>query len=223
MRATTVPMGSLTLNASNSNCSVIFLPGVLDKPKDFDRHGFADGVRDAGLDLHLVAADAHLAYYREQTVLDRLHQDLVGPLVDQGQKVWLVGISLGGVGSLLYSRDHRQQIEGLVLLAPFLGEDDVIEEIRAEGGPLAWTPPEVLKEDDVGRKLWSWIREWHSLEERPEIYLGYGQADDFAPANAMLANLLEEDHVALHPGDHNWKAWVPLWKQLAGSGIFEGC
>ncbi len=224
MRPTTIPMGSMTLQASSSSCSVVFLPGVLDKPKDFDRRGFADVARDAGLDLHLVAADAHLAYYRERTAILRLRQDLVQPLVDQGQKVWLVGISLGGVGSLLYSREHPEDLEGVVMLAPFLGEDEVIEEVRSAGGPLAWTPPETLAEDDVGRKVWSWIRTWHGLEgDRPDFYLGYGEADDFASANRMLAELLDENHVATHPGGHDWKAWVPLWRELAESGIFEGC
>ena len=224
MRPTTVPMGSMTLQPSSSNCSVIFLPGVLDKPKDFERHGFARVAREAGLDLHLVAADAHLAYYRERSAILRLRQDLIQPLIDQDQKVWLVGVSLGGVGSLLYSRNHPSDIEGIVLLAPFLGDDEVIEEIRAAGGPLDWTPPEQIAEDDVGRKVWSWIRTWHGLDQdRPDFYLGYGESDDFAPSNGMLAELLDEQHVALHPGGHNWKAWVPLWKQLAESGIFEGC
>ena len=225
MRPTPTPMPALTLDDSPSGCAVVFLPGVLDKPKDFDNHGFAATLDDAGLEVHAVAADAHLAYYRKRTVLDRLHRDVVAPLVTEGRRVWLVGISLGGVGSLMYGNEHRDEIAGMVLLAPFLGDDEVLEEIEAAGGLSGWTPPEVLAEDDVGRKLWSWIREWQGLDpdRRPQIYLGYGESDDFAEANGRLGELLPEGRVFRRPGGHDWKAWKALWRDVIDSGLFDGC
>lgn len=224
LRSAPTPMPSQIVQSSDSSCAVVFLPGMFDKPGDFARQGFDAAVRDAGLDLHLVAADAHFGYYRKRSVIVRLRQDLIQPLVDDGKKVWLVGISLGGAGSLLYARDHSEDLEGVLLLAPFLGDERFLRDLQAQGGPLEWRPPETLAEDDVGSRLWSWIQIWHQNQESmPEIYLGFGEKDDLAPGHRLLAGLLPKDHVARHPGDHDWKAWLPLWRELLSSDAFAGC
>ncbi len=55
--------------------------------------------------------------------------------------IWLAGTSLGGIGALLYLRDHPDDLAGVLALAPYLGEEGVIREIERAGGPASWQPP----------------------------------------------------------------------------------
>ena len=71
---------------------------------------------------------------------------MIDPARREGKdNIWLVGFSMGGLGSLLYLREHPEYIEGVCLIAPFLGDEEIIEEIQAAGGvrscasaPRAW-------------------------------------------------------------------------------------
>lgn len=213
-------------------CAVVFLPGSFDQPRVFDRHAFDDVLSRRHPGIRTIAADAHMGYYRRRTVLDRLVEDVVQPLRQDGYRVWLAGISLGGLGTLLYAKEHgddpRLGIEGLVTMAPFLGNDQLIDEITAAGGPLHWQPPSEVPprgRKSVGYELWPWLAQWHgrAANERPEIILAYGLRDDFAPAGELLASLLDEDRVFTHPAGHDWDAWTPLWRAVVEAGTFDGC
>lgn len=216
-------------------CAVVLLPGSFDRPKKFERKAFDDILAQHYPQTLVVAADAHMGYYRTGQIVDRLRNDVVGPLREDGYRVWLAGISLGGLGSLLYSLHgdpEPGEIEGLVTLAPFLGENDLIAEIDAAGGPLSWSPEGSLtgppSRETVGPLLWSRIAEWHAkrqagAEPTPEMVLAYGQADDFAPAGDLLATLLPPEKVFTHPAGHDWDAWIPLWRDVVSAGVFEGC
>ena len=49
------------------------------------------------------------------------------------ENIWLLGISMGGLGTLLYASEYPEQVDGVVLLAPFLGDRSAIETIVATG------------------------------------------------------------------------------------------
>ena len=243
------PMPTLTLTGADiigasskssdsgpAPCAVVLLPGAFDHPKDFSHHTFDTILSQRHPSIRIVAADAHMGYYRKRSVVDRLAADVIGPLRQEGYRVWAVGISLGGVGSLLYAKlrqdDPEMAIDGLVAIAPYLGEPELIAEIAAAGGPLRWqapsfeTPPKGRKE--VGYEIWPWLASWHRQRASapnagPEIVLAYGLADDFAPAGEQMATLLEPDRVFTHPAGHDWDAWVPLWQEIVAAGTFDGC
>lgn len=217
-------------------CAVVFLPGSFSYPKAFARHGFDTVLRQRHPEIHMVAANAHMGYYRQRSILVRLAEDVVGPLRRDGYRVWLAGISLGGLGSLLYAKEHGDApdlgIEGLVVMAPFLGDPPLIEEIQAAGGPLQWQPsadaPRQLEgRKSVGHVLWPWLADWHEARTAgragPEIVLAYGLKDGFAPAGEQLAELLPEEDVFTHPAGHDWAAWRPLWQDIVQAGTFDGC
>ena len=100
---------------------------------------------------------------------------------------------------------------GLMLLAPFLGEEAIAREITSAGGLKTWEPGEVA-EDDYQRKLWQWVRRY-ALEGSgsPIVYLGYGEQDSFAPANQLLAEALPKERVLTTTGGHDWHTWKRLW------------
>ena len=109
---------------------IVFLPGLGDAPEDFEQHGFIRAVRKTGLLADLVVVDAHYGYYANKSILHRLHEDVFKPAKQRGYDYyWLVGISLGGFGALLYTSHHESDVTGIVAVAPYLGRPSLIDEI----------------------------------------------------------------------------------------------
>lgn len=222
----TVPLRTLAVSpglSGGEHCLVVLLPGRGDQPEDFVANDFAATLRQAGSRCEVVAVDAHLGYYYEGIIDARLRQDVVAPALARGvEEVWLVGISLGGLGSILYARDHPEEVAGVVLLAPFLGTDEVVDEVEAAGGLSRWTPREPLTERDL-RRLWLWLQSYESgTPGHPPIYLAYGTGDRFARKNAMMAEALPADHVFALPGGHTWRTWRRLWSAVLDAGVVPG-
>lgn len=227
LRPTPVPVNTLSLTESSSaDCLLVLMPGRGDRPQRYAENGFADVVRDSGVEADVLGVDMHLGYFRDKTVADRLHQDVVAPALERGQKVWLGGISLGGLGSLLYMARQPGNVEGAILLSPYLGEGKVLDEIEAAGSLAAWEPPELdpaPSEPPEGQEVWQrlWIFLQQSLEnpDSPPLYLAYGNGDRLSRAHHLLARELPDDQVVVVDGGHDWEAWVPLWEELMAETV----
>jgi pimeloyl-ACP methyl ester carboxylesterase len=225
-----IPVLRLEPQAAGAPCLVVFLPGRGDRPEHFERHGFDRLAREAGVRCELLAVDAHLGYYRNRSVLERLHQDVILPARARGvEEIWLVGISLGGVGALLYEAEHPGEIAGAVLLAPFLGNPPIIEEVAAAGGLAGWQPgPAPAGEEDFQRRLWRFLHTrlgpptpltaTGTGRPAPRLYLGWGEDDSFAGANRLLADALPPAAVLTVPGGHDWPPWRALFAGLLARG-----
>lgn len=189
---------------------VVLLPGRRDSPEDFGRFDFPELAAQAGARVDMVAVDAHLGYYYNRTIADRLHEDVIAPARKRYDRIWLAGISLGGTGSILYTAQHPEDVDGILLLAPFLGEEDVIDEVAAAGGLSGWNPQQTPAPDDFQRRMWIWLK--GGVRGKSPIYLGFGRSDDFARANALLGEALPPERVFTVPGGHTWKAWRAAWE-----------
>lgn len=213
-RPTPVPLRTIRFpGAGQPRTLVVLLPGRRDSPEDFGRIGFPQMAAKAGAKVDMVAVDAHLGYYFNRTIVDRLQEDVIAPARKRYDRVWLVGVSIGGTGSILDAAAHPENVDGIVLLAPFLGEEKVIHEIAAAGGLRAWQPPEPLAPDDFQRRLWVWLKGYAAGSEgKIPLYLGYGTRDSFARANGLLAEVLPKERVFTVSGGHDWKAWRALWE-----------
>lgn len=226
---------------AGATCTVLLLPGFWDSPADFERHGFDDELAARDLDVRLLAADAHVGYYRKRSILEQLRQIVRAERRD-GRTVWLAGNSLGGVGSLIYARHESGDVEGVLLMAPYLGEPETIQEIRDAGGPLEWAPPgtepsddepdivggETLDRDEYARETWRWLAAWHRQGggdggSAPQIWLAWGEDDDFAGPAELAARLLPEGQARSAPGGHDWKAWTQNWRDFLDAGALDGC
>ena len=209
MRTVIYPAGS------RATTLVVLLPGRRDRPEDFGRFDFPALAAQAGVVADMVAVDAHLGYYYQHSVVERLHEDVIAPARKRYDRIWLVGISIGGTGSLLYAAAHPENVDGVLLLAPYLGEEDVIAEVAAAGGLREWSPPAKLAPDDFQRQLWAWLKSYlDRAENKPPLYLGVGRSDSFARANGLLGDALPPAHVLTAAGGHDWRAWKELWKSF---------
>lgn len=224
MRPETVPLRTVSYPGTGSpRTLVVLLPGQRDDPEDFGRRRFPEIAARAGAKVDMIAVDAHMAYYYDHSIVDRLRADVIAPARKKYDHVWLVGISIGGTGALLYVSQHPEDVDGLILLAPYLGDEEVLAEVRAAGGPRSWKSPETLAPDDFQRQMWAWIARYAAgSPDHPPVYVGCGQSDSFADSNGMLGEVLPPGRMFTTPGGHKWKTWQTLWERIAAAGALPG-
>lgn len=198
---------------------VIFLPGLGDVAEDFERRGFIDDLREHGVAADAVAIDAHYGYYAGRVIHERITEDVIAAARDSGyRRIWLAGISLGGFGAASYAARHPEHIDGLLLMAPYLGHDPLIREIAGAGGLRHWAPGTV-GQDDYQRQLWASLKQRFAAGALPfELHLGYGSGDRFAGANALLAEALPPERVFRTHGGHEWGSWKRIWRSFLAQG-----
>jgi pimeloyl-ACP methyl ester carboxylesterase len=210
---------------------LVMLPGAYSRPPEFIDEGFVAAVRSRGIAADIAIVDAHLGYFNDRSVLTRLHEDVVQPARAMGYaQIWLVGISLGGFAALGYAARYENEVDGLVVLAPYLGRRQLLDEIDAAGGPMAWrrSPHAPPTDDEPERRVWEWLTAPASqaigaatatATERLPVYLGYGRDDRFVAAHRQLARVLPTERCADTPGGHDWTPWRTLWSQWLDRGL----
>jgi len=205
---------------------IVLLPGKRSRSGDFDRKRFVDMARERGVDADLIEADLHLGYYRDGTSSTRLWDDVVAPARASGyERIWIVGISLGGSGAIGFAREHPGALTGIVLLSPFLGPPEMLETIRAAGGLHAWRPDPSAA---AGSFKWFIEQNWDFLKKgsasdsgHPTLYLGYGRDEPMGPSLDLLTESLPAGHVLRVPGGHRWNTWQALWAEILSRNVFE--
>jgi pimeloyl-ACP methyl ester carboxylesterase len=195
---------------------VVLLPGRLTTPEEMDREGFTGLVRNAYPEARIVRPDLHIGYYKKRLSTERIHQDIVVPARAAGiKRVVLVGVSMGGLGAMLYDLQQPGIADELILLSPFLGEEEVIEEIEAAPSLRAWTG-EPVGSRDYSRTLWKALqqRELRAGEAAP-IRLGCGLDDRLAPTSRLAARELPlQGRAVWQEGGHDWSTWRALFDTM---------
>ena len=191
---------------------LICLPGIGDEAIDFEAWGFVDLVRAHPWAADVLLVDAHYGYYADRSLLEQLHSDVVLPASTRGYRsIWLAGISMGGLGALLYASRYPKDVRGVVAIAPFLGTVPLVRAIAVAGGLAQWSST-VSPTDEI-QTLWSWAHS-HSTQQTamPEMFLAFGDADTFVAAHRLLAASLPQTHVFTAQGGHRWPVWRELWR-----------
>ena len=227
--ATSNPMDAVHLDKNpgkQSEIVFVFLPGRRDEPEDFIKNGFIDDLWKKGINADVVIADAHLGYYYERIFDDRLMQDIINPLKEKGYKeIWAVGVSLGGFGAVMFERDHPDSWDGIIMIAPFIGDqDDVLKQVRESEGIDAGKFAQNLTDDDYTARFWQWIQSYGRRPSFP-IYIGLGTDDRMYEEQVRLLDAMDADRVIQIPGGHNWKVWETIWQQLLDAWVaseYEG-
>lgn len=214
----TVPIGTVNFTRPGGNrhqTLLVFLPGLRDSAAVFADEGFVTAARAKGIDADIIGVEAHLGYYVEKKFLQRLQEDVIDPAKRKGYtQIWLVGISLGGFGALWYDVENPGDLAGILALAPYLGEPEVIGEVGRAGWLAAWNAPADRVLDDQ-YKIWRGLKEYERQEKnRQRVYLGYGLDDKFAKADGLLAMVLPPDQVFTRAGGHDWPTWRTLWERI---------
>jgi pimeloyl-ACP methyl ester carboxylesterase len=193
---------------------MVWLPGAYHVAQDFVAAGFPQAVSTRRLALDLIFVDLELEHVGDRSALKRLRSDLVLPARAAGVSIWLGGISLGGLFALGYAAAFPDEVDGLCLLAPYLGNRILTAEIAQAAGLAAWQPGE-LAETDEERRIWRYLKTRRA--DSTSLYLGFGQVDRFSAAHELLADALPADSVDVIDGGHEWSTWVRLWENFLDS------
>jgi len=178
-------------------------------------------VRRAGQPIDIIAADTGMECYLDGSIAERLHDELVQPnLSAKTRRIWLAGISLGGLGALLYTQAYPDLVEGLLVMSPFIGTRGAVAGVLKAGGFRDWQPP--AGDAATGeQRLLQWLKTYPAgASAWPRIYLGYGSDDRFAASYRLLAELLPVEDVVEISGGHDWETWQVLWAQLLSKTHF---
>ena len=193
---------------------MVWLPGAYHAARDFLAAGFAAAVRTRRRALDLLFVEMEFAHLGDRSALQRLRSDIVLPARAAGVSIWLGGISLGGLFALDYAASYPDELDGLCLLAPYLGNRILTTEIARAPGVAAWQPGELAQSDEQ-RRIWRYIKSRRA--DSPPLYLGFGQADRFSAAHRLLAATLPVDAVDVIAGGHEWSTWSRLWENYLDS------
>jgi pimeloyl-ACP methyl ester carboxylesterase len=191
---------------------IVLLPGYGSAAEDFASHGFIDAVHRLDPSVSAIASDAHFGYYRSESLIERLTEDVIEPAVASGfTEIWLAGTSMGGMGALAYAHRNEGRIAGIILMSPYLGDRELISGIIGAGGPAQWSPPD---REDIFQDIWLWLVAHGGEEIKPPIFLAYGEKDRLAVSNRLLADLLPPERVLVRNAGHGWRLWDEIWPEM---------
>lgn len=192
---------------------VVVLPGFIYDADDLRDEGVADAIHRGWPAADVMLVGATYPYYRTGTLVPQLHEHVIKPARERGyREIWLAGGSMGGMGVLLYEWAHPGELTGIVLMSPFLGSDDLLDEIR-EAGLAHWQPGPLAPQmdgDNYERHVWNMVKGWRrqpALAQR--AWLVCGTDDPLFPDVQLLAPEIPPAQYLPGPGGHNWKYWLP--------------
>ncbi len=189
---------------------LVMVPGAFFQPGDFADHGFLNALRRQAGEVDAIVANLPADRYLDGDGASWLHTEMIAPALARGQRrLWLLGISLGAMGALLYSQAYPATIEGLILLAPFVGSRGLVAEVEAAGGLAGWEPGPISS-FDIERGLMVGLK----AKMPPLLYIGYGKADRYAAGGRLLAANLPPGQVVVTEGGHDWPTWERLWEEI---------
>lgn len=197
---------------------VVMLPGRGDSLQSLAKSGIAQVIQQSWPDADVMLTGLTMPFYRQGHATERLHDEVIVPAQRPAyREIWLAGISLGGMGALLYDREYPDAMTGLLLLSPYLGESAIHEEIRQVGGIASWQPgpQQTLGPDTFERELWRYLKGWPLRPQRTQsIWLAYGADEPFRKSIELMSPLLPAGHVIMLPGRHDWTLWKPAMHAL---------
>ena len=218
------PMDVLTYHHPNgvaTNRLIVFMRGMGGNHYSFEKEGLVDDICSRTPAFDIVAPNAHFGYYYDRSLMKRMKEDVIDPAHAQGyNEIWLIGFSMGGLGALLYTIDHPEDIQGIYLVSPFLGYRSIQREIDEAGGVRQWEPGTFDPHKKWQRMLWHWLKQNVAEHPTKPIYLGYGEKDPGVKGHKLLAQVLPPDRVFTVPGGHTYESFKGLWDMFLNHG---GC
>jgi pimeloyl-ACP methyl ester carboxylesterase len=192
----------------------VMLPGVAMRPEEIFDAGFARAIEQRGLPLDLLAVDIGGVGLDAVDTWDALQKDILTPARARGARVWLGGISLGGMVAMAHLAARPGVADGLCLLAPYPGSLPSVNIVERAGGADRWHPSEEdLRDPEL--RVWQWLK--RPPPDLP-VFIGHGTEDRFAARIQRVAERFPPASRHTVAGAHDWSAWLPLWERFLDAG-----
>ncbi|MFH0934142.1 MAG: alpha/beta hydrolase [Pseudomonadota bacterium] len=203
--------------AADERILLLMLPGAKNTPQQLVEYGFIRALRERQLPVDVLALHAHVDLYLDRADIECVLHDTLDEVRAQGyRRIWLLGISLGGSGAMICATQRASEIEGVFLLAPFLGTRGHIAEAEVAGGLRQWRAGEISPRDHERALLERIQGSPFGAAGFPQVYLGYGSEDRYRGASILLSQYLPPQRVSVLPGGHDWETWSALWQRQLG-------
>lgn len=210
---------------------IIFFPGLYDTAEKFKDEDFFSIARKEGVSADLVSVNVNVFHLVKGMMIERVEKDIYETAKKKGYKnIWLVGVSLGGLNSLLFNIKHEKDLCGVVTLAPYVANTLLVEDLRDAKDIKNWKPStdaDKLALEKRLQQLWVWLKEQSSNNNLKKVYLGYGKQDRYVDAIKLFENILDKNHVVTVEGGHTWVTGQKIWqKQLSSrlkTGLLQPC
>ena len=203
--------------SSGAPTLIVLLPGAYMTPEDYEKAGFFSAVAKRKLAVDILAVDLDLSRISEGSALPALQAEILEPARRRYAKLWLGGISLGGLLTLCHNADTPGSVDGLCLLAPYPGSRLTTNAIARAGGLDAWqATAEQLTDPEF--RMWRW------LQQPPgglPVFVGYGSEDRFAGGMRQIAERFPAADRHTVPGGHDWPVWQQLWEHFLDRGYLS--
>lgn len=189
---------------------VVFVTGFGDKPEDLREHRVFEILEHCVGPIHAVVIHRDAIDFLTDSFSSELHRRVTTNRRYRGyEKRVLIGFSSGGTAALEYTTRHPEAFDALVLYAPYLGPDFVIEKIDAAGGLAHWAPEGPPERPEA---LWMWLKDYgEGKTSRPPTYLLWGRHDAVAPGLSLLLGHLPDRLIVGEEGKHGWEAFDQIW------------
>jgi pimeloyl-ACP methyl ester carboxylesterase len=195
---------------------VVLMPGAYHTAEQYLQAGFDEAVRACAQPLEVTLAIPELSHLTDRRWIAALHDEVVAPARSAaGTSLWLGGVSLGGFMALRFAAQYPQAIDGLCLLAPYLGSRIVAAEIAAHANMASW-PEGKLDDDDDERRIWQYVTRLGVSMSATRVFLGLSTGDRFADTQQLLARALPtaRSTICALEGEHDWPVWRRLWNRF---------
>jgi pimeloyl-ACP methyl ester carboxylesterase len=197
--------------AIDTALTLVLLPPAASTAEDFVHEGFYDDLNACGVAATVVRSEVPVDMYAADRVVALLRERVLHPLrTGTSDRVWLVGISLGGMTALAFAEAHRDLVDGVFAIAPWPGLRPLWSDVPAAGGIAAWAAQNADSTFDDERRVWRWLGE--GARGGPEVIFGCGMQDRFAEGQTLLSNALPATHRLRVDGAHDWPTWRALWQ-----------
>jgi pimeloyl-ACP methyl ester carboxylesterase len=190
---------------------IVLIPGALETAAAVAAAGLEDALGAQPIDIELQIAELEMAHMTDRAIVGRLVTRVREARARGAPAVWLAGISLGALFALAVAERYPGEVDGLCLIAPYLGTRILTGEIARAGGARAWAATAAAVEDEEHR-VWRYLGQG-GLSGLP-LFVGLADGDRFADSQYLLKDLLPSDAIDCVHGGHDWPTWRALWERF---------
>ena len=214
------------LSGTKTSNLLVMFPGINSSGSDFVDYGFIKAFQEKYNNVDIILVDTRLAYVEAGNISERIQNEIVVPAYTKGyDNIWFVGISLGGFSTLLYNRDFSENVNGIILIAPYLGDLYSISDLIDHPSTEKWS---LDNKNSTDRSIRFW-RYLLTLTEpnkdshlKANLFIAYGDKDRLSQLHQLLASRIKKENIYVNKnGGHDWVSWKPLWINMLDNKVFN--